>query len=1005
MSCLFLSTGVNAQSQVTVEGTVITKDTQEPLAGVNITVKNENRGTVTDTNGQYSISVADTDTLIFSFISFEKKEVPVNGRTTIDVVMKTDQIMAEEIIVVGYGTQKKSDLTGSVGSVAMENVEKLSGSNSADMLQGQVSGVSVSSGSGDPGSSPNVTIRGLGTIGNNDPLYIIDGVPGDISKVDPNNIESIDVLKDAASAAIYGSRASNGVIIVKTKRGTKDSGSTISFDAYTGIQSLDNKIDLANRQQYNTISQQMYNNAGLQPLAYTTGSGNYADTDWQDAFFDPGIEQKYNLSISGGTEDLTYTIAGGFYDQEGIATNTGHNKYNLRVNADYTNGKLKVGESFSYVRSNTQNMTGGSYGGGYGTIYQVMDMLPHTPVYDESNEGGYAGPPHPDMPKSSNPMATQELTTNESQSDFIQANVYGEYDILKNLTYELRFGANIDNGYLNYFAPTYYTSSIYKREVSYLSQQRSRNTETSIYTLLRYTNSFKDHDIEAMAGYSQERSIYKSSNASIDDLPSNEIRALSAGSGSASVSGSIFESTMRSQFGRLTYSYDSRYLFTGNIRRDGSSRFAESNRYGIFPSASVGWRISEESFFNFDNITNFKLRASLGKLGNQEIGNYQFIPTISAGSNYINYVLGEEQNIYNGAIITNFAATDIKWETTTSRNIGVDLSLYDDKIQFTADYYNNVTSDMLVNIPIPATSGSSAGPLTNGGEMETEGVEFSARYSEGNGPFTYNVRANISTSRNTVTKLGFKDEAFTGGYIEYGTHPTTRTVVGGEIARFYLYETDGLFQNAQEVQAHSSSSGLLQPNAAPGDVRFKDTNGDGVLNEDDKVYMGSAAPDFEYGLTFNANYQNFDLSVFVQGTYGNKMYNGTKFLTHRTDRNTNYSTELLDAWTPQNTDTDVPRNISGDPNGNARPSDRFLEDASYLRIKNLQLGYTLPDKLLGNSGVSKFRVYVSFENLATLTSYSGFDPSLNNFSLFRRGVDSGLYPLARTSMIGIQTQF
>ncbi|MTI89001.1 MAG: TonB-dependent receptor [Balneolaceae bacterium] len=1003
--CAWNAKPVLAQSSINVSGVVTSSDDGSVLPGVNIQIKGTFKGTSTDSEGRYSITVKENDVLVFSFISFKKKEVPVQGQTNIDVTLELNMLSIEDVVVVGYGTQKKSDLTGSVASVDIEAMEKLSGENTAELLQGQVSGVTVTEGSGQPGAGPVVTIRGLGTIGNNNPLYIIDGMPGDIDKVDPNNIESIDVLKDAASAAIYGSRASNGVVIVKTKRGNAQQGSTIKFDAYSGVQSLSKRIDLANREQYNSISKQMYENAGLDPLDYTTG-GNYSDTDWQEAFFQPGFEQKYNISIAGGSDELTYSVSGGFYDQEGIAINTSHSKVNFRVNTDYTRGRLKLGESFSYVRTNTNNLTRPDNGGGYGIIYQVMDNLPHTSIYNSENEGGYGGPAHPDMPKSSNPVASQMLTTNEGQTDFIQANVYGEYEVIDNLVYELRFGTNINNGYLDYFVPTYYVSSIYKNEISYLAQNRSRNVETSLYTLLRYTGNYQKHSYNLMAGYSQERGEYRSSNAAIDDLPSNDIHALSAGGGSASVSGWVYENTMRSQFGRITYSYDDRYLFTGNIRRDGSSRFAKKNRYGVFPSASLGWRITNEDFFPDNSvITDLKARLSWGKLGNQSIGDYQFIPTVSSGSNYINYVFGSDQNIYNGGIVTNFAASDIKWETTTSRNIGLDLALLEDQVQFTADYYFNTTTDMLVNIPIPATSGSAAGPLTNGGEMETEGVEFAIKYSKGEGDWTYNLRANVSTSRNTITQLGFKDEAFTGGFIEYDTHPTTRTVVGSEVARFYLYETDGLFQTEEEVASHSSNSNLLQPNAAPGDIRFKDTNGDGILDEDDKVYMGSAAPDFEYGITFNSNYKNFDFSLFLQGMYGNKMYNGTKFLTHRTDRNTNFSTELLNAWTPGNMDTDIPRNISGDPNNNARPSDRFLEDASYLRVKNLQVGYKLPGKFLNEYGIKKLRVYMSFQNLLTLTKYSGFDPSLSNFSLFRRGVDSGLYPLARTAMIGIQTSF
>ncbi len=986
---------------LTIRGTVTDAESSQPLPGVNVLVKGTSRGTASAGDGTYELRAAAADTLVFRFIGYVTQEVAVDGRTTIDVALEEDSGLLNEVVVIGYGTQERGDLTGAVSSVNVENLERLPGAVTSNLLQGQVAGVSATIGSGQPGQSAVVDIRGVGTLGDNEPLYIIDGVPGDIDDVNPTDIASIDVLKDASSAAIYGSRAANGVIIITTRRGAPD-GLRVTLNTYAGVQSLGNRIDLANRAEYDQITRQMFENAGVEPPAYVLG-GDYADTDWQDEFFSPGPEQKYDLSIAGGTEDLSFYVSGGYFDQEGIALGTGHERVNLRVNSDVTKGRFTFGESLGLSRSNTDYLTFEGAGGGYGILYEMANMLPHTPVRNEDNPGGFANPPHPQMPQSTNPVGLESLVTSVDEVDELQANVYGKVELIEGLTFEQRLGADVNEYYGNYFAPVYFMGPQVQNLTNNVSNTRSRFTHTTWNSLLSYDGLTGLHKYSALLGYSQERELFESTGANVENTPSDVLRTLGAGTENPGVFGSKRETALRSQFGRLTYAYASRYLLTLNVRRDGSSRFAADNQYGVFPSVGVGWRVSSEPFFSLDAVSNLKVRANWGRLGNQEIGDYLFSPTITTNTNALNYVFGDE--VYIGGLVTAFASPDIRWETTTSFGVGLDLGLLGDALTLTADYYDNETTDMLVFVPIPSSTGAGS-PLTNGGALATQGVEVALQFRDREGAFTYDVTATAATSRNRVTQLGFEGETFTGGFVEYGTHPTTRTEVGREVAGFYLYQTDGLFQSQAEVDAHVGTDGaLLQPNAAPGDVRFADANGDGVLDDDDKVYFGSAAPDLEYGLTFNASYGAFDVSTFVQGTLGNQMYNAMKFLTHRTDRNINHAAELVDAWTPENTDTDIPRNISGDPNNNARPSDRFLEDASYLRLRNLQLGYRVPERLAATAGVASLRVYASAENLLTVTGYSGFDPAVTNFSLFRRGVDSGLYPPSRKVLVGLQARF
>ena len=998
----FLMLSFASQGQQNVSGVVTDQSSNQPLIGVTVLEKGTTNGTTTDFDGNYTLSVADGAILVFSYIGYTTNEVSVDGRAQLNVTLAEDVEALSEVIVVGYTTQNKKDITGAVASVNVDDLKKLPGGNVANLLQGQVSGVVSTPGSGAPGSQPVIRVRGLGTIGNNNPLFVIDGIPGSIESINPSDIESINVLKDASAATIYGSRASNGVVIVTTKRG-KSGKPNVTFTSYVGIRSIPNRLDVLNTAQNNQVSTAAHTNDGLAPLAYTSVTGT-ADTDWQDEMFQNGFEQKYDVAVSGGSEAARYNVALGYFSSEGTVIDTDFKRYNLRVNGDYDISEhVRVGQTISYARSKrnllgedeSDNRSGNS---GFSPILSTLSALPHNAAYDVNSANGFAAP----LIESGNIVGTTKLTTDEAENDIIQANAFLEVDIIEGLKFRTRFGANITNRSSLFHLPTYQFGPQDVNDQTDLSQFSSRTTETVWNNVLEYSKVFKEaHNLNLLAGVSQEKTVFKSVGGSNNDFPSNNLFALNAGIGDANSFGSNITSSLQSVFGQLNYDYKGKYLVQGSIRRDGSSRFGANNLYGTFASFSLGWSVADEDFFDVDFISTLKPRFSWGTLGNQNIENFLFLATVASNNNAINYPLGtgESQVVNVGTISNSLASEDIKWEESETTNIGLDLGFLNDRIALTFDYFNTTTSDILVTTPVPPSSGITVAPIKNAGTLENKGWEFTLGYkSDASSDFSYSVLGNLSTSKNKVTKLGFQDEAFTDGFVIFDTHPTTRTEVGGEIGRFYLYETDGIFQTQAEVDAHG-----VQPNAAPGDLRFVDANGDGQLNDDDRQYMGSGLPDFEYGITFNANYKNLDFSLFLQGSQGNQIYNGTKVLLYRRQNDEkNFSTDLLNAWTPSNTGTSVPRVTSLDPNRNIRPSNYFLEDGSYLRIKNVQLGYTLDD--IGY-GISSARVYVSGENLATFTEYSGYDPGVSNFTTFGRGVDRGLYPLASNILLGLQLNF
>ena len=1003
------------QEAGSIKGKIISAASSEVLIGANIIAIGTSRGAATDINGMFSFTIAPgvyslrITSIGYKTTIIDSVVVLPNKETSIDVSLQEDTYQSNEVVVVGYGVQYKQDVTGSISSVNMKDVQKVPTSNSLMALQGQVPGVNIEQASGAPGTNPIILIRGIGTIGNTDPLYIIDGIPSSVtalSYVNPSDLESIDILKDASAAAIYGSRAANGVVIVNTKRG-RPGAVKIQLNSYYGIQHLGKFISLTNSDQYIQVAKMVAKNAGLTApkfvTAYEADPAKFANTDWQKSYYDDAGFKKFDINLSGGTDLFNYSIAGSYAPKEGVAKNTRSDLKSLRVNSDLKKGNFKAGESISYGRTTTDYVTNTGTEAGY----QVIAMPPIIPVYDPKKEGGFGGTDKAlDEPDPSNPIGFNNLTKNQDDRDYFSLSGYAQYEFIPNLIYKFNVGQTINNYHSLFYQPTFKMSSTDFREKAYLSESRSRSSHIVYENTLSYLMSIDKHNISALVGYSQEKNEYTSIGASVQNFPNNYLQQLSLGTESPNVSGSKIESSLRSYFGRVNYSYDDKYLFQGNIRRDGSSRFSSANRYGVFPSASIGWRMSKEEFFKpVPYVNDFKLRASYGVLGNQEIGDYAFIAGISTNNDRLNYVFGQNQTIYTGSSITGFPSFDIKWEQTKTTDFGFDLSLFNDKLSLTADYYIKTTSDMLVQVPIPTSNGVDSGPIINGGEMENKGFDFSATYKDYEGEFKYSVGVNFSTYSNEIKKLGYSDEAIWGGYPSWDAAATTKSVVGGSVGQFWLFQSAGLFQSDAEAANYKNSNGdLLQPNAKAGDVKFLDVNGDGVLDDKDRVDMGSAIPKAELGLNLTASYENFDLHLFFRGEFGRKLFNGMKWNAYRMRGYLNYPVEALNAWTPTNTNTDIPRAVYGDPNDNSRPSDRFLENGSYFRLQNIEIGYTIPPSFFSITPGSTIRIYVSAENLFTITDYTGYDPGFfgSDGNIFARGVDRAVYPITKTYVTGIQ---
>ena len=995
----------------TVSGVV--KDTEgHPLPGVTIVVKGTAHGTVSGADGSYSLSqVPDDAILVFSFVGMLTQEILVEDQTRIDITMVVDAIGIEEVVAIGYGVQKKVDLTGAVASVDIKSMEKLGTSNVALALQGLAAGVSVSAAGGNPGGAVDILIRGVGTLNDNTPLYIIDGVPQEtMYYLNPEDIESINILKDAASAAIYGTRGANGVILIKTKRG--DVGTPkVSFKAYYGVQRINKFMPaITNSADFVRLAKMGIQNAGgnLSDYSfisdYESNPGSFPNSDWQKEYFSGGARsEKYDLSISGGSLNSNYSLSAMYNKEEGAIVRTKREKMSVRINSDIKiSDKLKVGESFSVGRS------GGRWVNFSDQSYQLLGLPPTIPIRDENNSEGWGyATPKDGYGKIGNPVAAQYIYDNKDDDIHLFGSAYLEFEPIKNLKYTVRASQTIQFWYDYNFTPKFNVGSDFQSANTKLEEERARKYHTVLDHTLSYFINTGDHTIDLLAGASREHALYRGMIAGGQGLPYN-LFVLEQAQESQSVGGKEFDSRLQSVFGRVSYNYKNKYFLQSNIRRDGSSRFAEENRYGVFPSFSAGWRISEESFFNVPAVSNMKLRAGYGIIGNQEIGDYAYIATAGIGSK-LDYVFGTNQQIYTGSTTNFVPASGIKWETTTTQNIAMDLGMFDSRLNVSVDYYIKRTEDILFQERIPWSVGADNDPYSNVGEMLNKGFDISIGYRNLDNEFKYQVNANISTYDNEVVKMNSDElEVKKAGTPHWLLKYVTETKAGEPIASFYLYPTDGLFKTDAEAEAYVNSDGeMLQEFAKAGDVKFIDTNNDGIIDDDDRVNMGNAIPKLEGSLSFSGSYRNFDFSMLLVGVAGKKMFNANKqFLFYVSDFG-NLHEDYLDMWSPSNTESDIPRLVVGDPNGNAnKPSALFLEDASYMRLRQLEFGYTLPKTITSRMGIDRLRLYTRAENLFTLTKYTGYDPSIaGSRDIFRNGVDINTYPFAKQFFIGLQLDF
>lgn len=1001
----FFSSGLYAQS--VISGIVADK-AGKPVTGATVTVKGKSVATKTGDNGTFSVTASPDDVLIITSVGFAKQEVSLNGKTSISIVMDAAASDLGEVVVIGYGTQRVKDLTGSVAAINIAETRRYSTSDMSQLLQGRATGVQVNS-DGQPGAAPSVRIRGFSTFGGSQPFYVVDGVPGaSIRDFSPNDIESMTVLKDASAAAIYGAAAANGVIIITTKQGRKNAEMKISYNGYYGIDKVWQRQNVTNREQYQLLNNESRTNAG-KPLFPANDPNhplfvNNIDTDWQKEGLKTGNRQNHNINISGGGVNSTYNISLDYFDNNGTYVGNGpdYKRYTARVNTSAEKGRFKIGQSFSYTHSKENTLTFRDdilLGGIPPLIGSLVTAIPTMPVYDSRNLNGFGGSNSEfNGANSLNGIGVNSVLENYVDVDRTFANVYGEYKILKSSGHNLKFKTS-----LNYdktitrdytWQPAFYFGNFFSRNIARLNDDSRVFTNASIENTLDYQKEFGKHNVEALLGqsYRYGSSVFRGSRAEGFTLPYYPV--INNGQ-TRSSSGSEFENALSSYFGRINYSYDDKYLFSASLRRDGSSRFAPANKFGYFPAASVGWKISNEKFWKVPEsiISDLKLRGSYGKLGNQQIADYQFQGTINTGVVYTFNGIS-----YTGGLQTLVASPDIKWESKEIVNVGFDAKFLNGAIDFSAEYYNAKSTDILVGITIPASVGfSNLNPVVNAASLQNSGFEFSAVYHKRKGDFTFDISANFSTLKNKVLALGGNNEPLVG--------VGARTVIGGEVGAHYGFVYDGLFQTQAEINAHATQFGAV---LKPGDVRYKDISGpdgkpDGVVNEAyDRVTLGSGIPKYNYGFSFSGAYKNFDLSVFASGSakflINSRMYRDL----HHTAGAINYHVDMLNRWTPTNTNTDIPR-LNDDDVNNGKDSNRpgWLQDGSYLRINTIAIGYTLPSII---KAVSNARVYATVQNLYSFQKYQGYNPDFTS-GVLNPGFDFGSYPKPRTIMFGVQVTF
>lgn len=991
---------LHAQQQAkTVTGTV-TDVSGEPIIGANIRIKGTTTGTITDIDGNFSIEAEPQSVIEVSYIGYLTQETVINNQKSIRFLLKEDTKTLDEVVVIGYGVQKKADLTGSVANINTEKLNTQSNANIGQALQGKIAGVDIVSQGGAPGSGTRIMVRGIGTLNNASPLYIVDGMyMNSIDHINPNDIASIDVLKDASSAAIYGSRAANGVIIVTTKEGSNTEGKPIiDLSVNLGISTASKFLDMLDAKGWAEVTTIARQAIGKPALDMATDLANKPDNDWQDIMFRPALMQNYNLSVKGGGKYSTYYTGLGYFNQDGIVKGTNYQRYNIQSKNDYKRGIFSAGTnliiSFSHDKPLHQELRGGMIG-------TILQSVPTLEKYDDTREGGYGGT-YGDVVNIPHPLAIidDNIMDRYNENVKIFANLYAQIELFKGLKYKLNLTPDFSfERYKNYLNK--YDFGLATNSITQLTERQRRRRNILVENLLTFDRTFGEHKISALAGYTYQDSRFRHIQAYGEGLPQG-LEEIDAATTNRSNEGNSWRSVLTSILGRVFYSYQNKYLFTATIRRDGSSKFGKNNRYGYFPSFSLGWNVAEEKFMeNVHWLDQLKLRGGYGVLGNQEIDNYQYSSTITTGINYPDGNGG----LLQGAFPKNFANPDIKWEETAMTNVGIDFMAFNNRLSLTADYYVKNTKDILLTVPIPISSGGANDPIRNAGKIRNNGFEFNLGWMDQPNPdISYGINLIGSFNKNKVIAMGSESGSIKGGSTNQNI-TTSETKAGYPIGGYWLISTAGYFNSQEEVDAYAKDGKKIQPAAEPGDIKFVDANNDGVINDDDRVFQGSPFPDFTFALNGNMRYKNFDLSIGLQGVLGNKIYNATRQTLEDVTKGSNFLASCLDYWTPENKNASHPRLTWDDPNRNTRAeSDRYLENGSYLRLRSVQLGYTFPQTWF-KGAIQHARVYINAENLFTITSYSGYSPDVNADNANYRGFNNFIYPTNRTFMLGLNVTF
>lgn len=1004
---------------------VVRDEAGEPIIGATVKVKGSSMGVVTDLDGKFEINSEVGTPLVITYVGFADHELAANHN--MEVVMAENTEALDEVVVVGYGTMRKADMTGAISSVNTSELGKRTTTNPAEALQGKVAGVNIMKSGGNAGAGMQVKIRGVKTFGDNTPLYIIDGFPGDIENVNPQDIETLQVLKDGAAAAIYGSVAANGVILITTKNG-KRGDLKIDLHSYLSFTDIAKKLEMLNASEYKQVHRAMYENYNAQNADQPVALPAYisketgVDTDWQDAVQRGGLSQNYMISMRGGSEKALYSLSYNHAYDKGIFIGNDFRQDNVRM-------KLNMKKAFMTFDANINFKYTDSHQPQY-SLKEMYMISPLVPIYNENEKYGYGLTNFDGLPNNRNIMADHHYQKAGTRSYHTDTNIAVTFDITKWLTFKTSYSYRGEHGRSAYHAPDYIADIKLKNQYAQNSEGSNYWEEQVWDNVLNMDRLFGKHKIGAMIGTSLtsrkytwnevavegKNIIYKVENGQLVQsvepagFLSTAFETIKAGKGGTySGDGSKWKYNRTSFFGRLNYNFDDRYLVQFTMRRDGSSKFGSGSRWGTFPSLALGWRITEEEFFPKNTfVNNLKLRTSWGKLGNENaLGYYSFLALINTNNSmYQGYVRGTGSTAWPGSIAAGLENRDLKWETTETKNIGIDFGLFNNNLSGNINYYINETTDLLITKELAPSTGMDS-PVLNVGRMRNTGVELELNWNHSVGKLLYSVGFNLSTVNNKVIELADKSQVLYGEGLKYGSeHFPTQTRVGKPIGAFYLYQADGIFQNADEVAKHVSANGtLIQPNAQPGDIRFKDLNGDGVLDENDKEYSGSGIPKVEANLNFNASYQGIDLSFVLGSGWGHKIYNGNKYFYEAMNSGSNMLRSTLLAWTPNNTNTNVPRAVYQDPNGNSRESTRFLEKGDFVRLRQIQLGYTFPTVLTNKIYLERVRLYVSAENLFTITGYDGVDPEFSRNSVLNAGIDKLIYPFTRSFTIGTQVSF